>query len=133
MRGAAAWRGLVAARDGCLGWSVCDAGRRETKGSRDETWGLDDALDLDEVEAHDVSKAVAPRRTGEAKWRRVTRSRRSPQAGQRANVSADVRANRKLLADAMRARGFIPYDKEWWHFTLRNEPFPNSYFDFPVR
>ena len=33
----------------------------------------------------------------------------------------------------MRARGFIPYDKEWWHFTLRNEPFPNSYFDFPVR
>jgi D-alanyl-D-alanine dipeptidase len=57
----------------------------------------------------------------------------SPQSGQRGNVSAEARANRKILADAMRARGFIPYDKEWWHFTLRNEPFPNSYFDFPVR
>jgi D-alanyl-D-alanine dipeptidase len=57
----------------------------------------------------------------------------SPQSGQHGKVSADARANRKLLADAMRARGFIPYDKEWWHFTLRNEPFPNSYFDFPVR
>jgi D-alanyl-D-alanine dipeptidase len=57
----------------------------------------------------------------------------SPQSGQGGKVSAEARANRKLLADAMRARGFIPYDKEWWHFTLRNEPFPNSYFDFPVR
>jgi len=57
----------------------------------------------------------------------------SPQSGQHGKVSAEARANRKLLADAMRARGFIPYDKEWWHFTLRNEPFPNSYFDFPVR
>jgi D-alanyl-D-alanine dipeptidase len=57
----------------------------------------------------------------------------SPQSGVSGKVSADARANRKILADAMRARGFIPYDKEWWHFTLRNEPFPNSYFDFPVR
>ncbi len=48
-------------------------------------------------------------------------------------VSPQARANRLLLANAMRARGFIPYDKEWWHFTLRNEPFPNSYFDFPVK
>jgi D-alanyl-D-alanine dipeptidase len=57
----------------------------------------------------------------------------SPQSGQHGKVSAEARANRKILADAMRARGFMPYDKEWWHFTLRNEPFPNSYFDFPVR
>jgi D-alanyl-D-alanine dipeptidase len=57
----------------------------------------------------------------------------SPQSGQNGKVSAEARANRKILADAMRVRGFIPYDKEWWHFTLRNEPFPNSYFDFPVR
>lgn len=57
----------------------------------------------------------------------------SPESGQTGKVSAEARANRKILADAMRARGFIPYDKEWWHFTLRNEPFPNSYFDFPVR
>jgi zinc D-Ala-D-Ala dipeptidase len=31
------------------------------------------------------------------------------------------------------AAGFRPYNKEWWHFTLANEPFPNTYFDFPVR
>ena len=57
----------------------------------------------------------------------------SPQSGLRGHVSAQARANRKLLADAMRARGFIPYEKEWWHFTLRNEPYPGSYFDFVVR
>lgn len=49
------------------------------------------------------------------------------------SVSAEARANRRLLADAMRRRGFIPYAKEWWHFTLRGEPFPDTYFDFPVR
>jgi D-alanyl-D-alanine dipeptidase len=42
-------------------------------------------------------------------------------------------ANRMLLAAAMRARGFRGYDKEWWHFTLRGEPFPQTYFDFPVQ
>jgi zinc D-Ala-D-Ala dipeptidase len=50
-----------------------------------------------------------------------------------ATVSAEARANRALLAAAMRRRGFRPYDKEWWHFTLRGEPFPATYFDFPVR
>ena len=33
----------------------------------------------------------------------------------------------------MRRNGFRPYEKEWWHFTLSGEPFPNTYFDFPVR
>jgi zinc D-Ala-D-Ala dipeptidase len=50
-----------------------------------------------------------------------------------ANVSAEAKANRALLAAAMRRRGFRPYDKEWWHFTLAHEPFPDTYFDFPVR
>ncbi len=49
------------------------------------------------------------------------------------SVSAEARANRALLAQAMRRRGFRAYDKEWWHFTLRGEPFPQSTFDFPVR
>ncbi len=57
----------------------------------------------------------------------------SSQSGLYGRVGAQARANRKLLADAMRARGFLPYAKEWWHFTLQNEPFPDSYFDFPVR
>jgi D-alanyl-D-alanine dipeptidase len=38
-----------------------------------------------------------------------------------------------LLAATMQRHGFRGYPKEWWHFTLRNEPFANSYFDFPVQ
>ena len=49
------------------------------------------------------------------------------------SIGAEARANRILLATAMRRRGFRPYDKEWWHFTLRHEPFPETYFDFPVK
>ena len=41
--------------------------------------------------------------------------------------------NRQILADAMKKHGFIPYSKEWWHFTLAREPFPDTYFDFPVK
>jgi len=48
-------------------------------------------------------------------------------------ISAEQHANRMLLAAAMRRHGFRGYDKAWWHFTLRNEPFPAPYFDFPVR
>ena len=48
-------------------------------------------------------------------------------------VSAEARKNRALLADAMRRHGFVRYVKEWWHFTLRAEPFPATYFDFPVK
>ena len=47
-------------------------------------------------------------------------------------VGPEQHANRMLLAAAMRRHGFYGYDKEWWHFTLRNEPFPATYFDFPV-
>jgi D-alanyl-D-alanine dipeptidase len=48
-------------------------------------------------------------------------------------ISAEQHANRMLLAAAMRRHGFRGYDKEWWHFTLRNEPYPHTFFDFPVR
>ena len=48
-------------------------------------------------------------------------------------VSPEQHANRILLATAMRRRGFRGYDREWWHFTLAREPFPDTYFDFPVR
>ncbi|MBT9290088.1 M15 family metallopeptidase [Hyphomicrobiaceae bacterium 22] len=41
--------------------------------------------------------------------------------------------NRARLAQAMQAAGFVGYAKEWWHFTLSPEPFPETYFDFPVR
>ena len=41
--------------------------------------------------------------------------------------------NRLVLRTAMLRHGFLPIDSEWWHFTLANEPFPDTYFDFPIR
>lgn len=40
--------------------------------------------------------------------------------------------NRMVLRQAMLSHGFKPLDSEWWHFTLENEPFPDTYFTFPV-
>jgi len=40
--------------------------------------------------------------------------------------------NRNILRDAMVNAGFEPYPEEWWHYTLRDEPYPDTYFDFPV-
>ena len=48
-------------------------------------------------------------------------------------VSEEARRNRALLVGAMTRGGFRPYHKEWWHYTLANEPFPDTYFNFPVR
>ena len=48
-------------------------------------------------------------------------------------VSEEARKNRALLVGAMTRGGFRPYHKEWWHYTLANEPFPDTYFNFPVR
>ena len=42
------------------------------------------------------------------------------------------RENRALLQRLMTDRGFAPYAEEWWHFTLKNEPYPDTYFTFPV-
>lgn len=42
------------------------------------------------------------------------------------------KANRLLLRGIMGKHGFEPHDYEWWHFTLTGEPFPDTYFDFPV-
>ena len=41
--------------------------------------------------------------------------------------------NRMVLRTAMLRHGFDGLDSEWWHFTLRNEPYPDTYFDFPIR
>ena len=40
--------------------------------------------------------------------------------------------NRMFLQKAMVRNGFMPIDCEWWHFTLENEPYPDTYFNFPV-
>lgn len=39
---------------------------------------------------------------------------------------------RNLLRSAMRKHGFYEFDKEWWHYTLENEPFPTTFFNFPI-
>ena len=40
--------------------------------------------------------------------------------------------NRMMLQRVMVRGGFVPINCEWWHFTLNNEPYPDTYFDFPV-
>ena len=47
-------------------------------------------------------------------------------------ISDEQYANRMLLREAMLAHGFKPLETEWWHFTLVEEPFPDTYFTFPV-
>ena len=50
-----------------------------------------------------------------------------------AGLTPEQQANRALLRDAMLRHGFRAIKTEWWHFTLQEEPFPDTYFDFPVR
>lgn len=56
----------------------------------------------------------------------------SPKSGADGDVSAEAKANRAILLDAMAAAGFNNYAPEWWHFTLAGEPHRNESFDFPV-
>jgi D-alanyl-D-alanine dipeptidase len=48
-------------------------------------------------------------------------------------LTPEERDNRKMLVDVMARHGFKNYDKEWWHYTLENEPFPDTVFDFPIK
>ncbi len=48
-------------------------------------------------------------------------------------VTPQQRANRMFLYHMMRKHGFKPHEKEWWHFTLENEPYPDQYFDTPIQ
>ena len=47
-------------------------------------------------------------------------------------ITPAQKANRELLTDVMVGHGWIPMDNEWWHFTLGDEPYPDTYFSFPV-
>ena len=47
-------------------------------------------------------------------------------------IGLQERANRLLLQRLMLAHGFVQSPLEWWHFTLRSEPYPGRYFDFPL-
>src|SRR5690606_31548901 len=48
-------------------------------------------------------------------------------------ISPRQTRNREILLRAMQDAGFRSYSEEWWHYTLRNEPHPKTYFDFPVK
>ena len=48
-------------------------------------------------------------------------------------VTAEQFRNRMILRRAMLRHGFKPYECEWWHFTLKDEPYPDTYFTFPVK
>ena len=47
-------------------------------------------------------------------------------------LSKEQKKNRKIVHDAMVKAGFKGIDSEWWHYTLKNEPYPDTYFDFDV-
>lgn len=48
-------------------------------------------------------------------------------------LTSSQKKNRLKLKTIMEKHGFKPYNKEWWHYTLINEPFKETYFDFPVK
>ena len=50
-----------------------------------------------------------------------------------ASITETQYVNRMLLQRSMEKHGFLHLPTEWWHFTLDGEPFPDTYFDFPVR
>ena len=47
-------------------------------------------------------------------------------------VTDEQHENRMILQKAMVRNGFLPLDCEWWHFMLGDEPYPNTFFEFPV-
>ncbi|MEN8186970.1 MAG: M15 family metallopeptidase [Bacteroidota bacterium] len=47
-------------------------------------------------------------------------------------ITKNQHALRLLLKRRMEKEGFKSYEKEWWHFTLKDEPYPDTYFDFPI-
>ena len=48
-------------------------------------------------------------------------------------ITQEQYAHRMILREAMLRHGFKPLESEWWHFTLKNEPFPDTYFNFPIK
>jgi peptidyl-dipeptidase Dcp len=48
-------------------------------------------------------------------------------------ITEEQRENRRLLKGLMEKHGFAAYPEEWWHYTLKDEPYPDKYFNFPVQ
>lgn len=72
--------------------------------------------------------------TGEYLGTRTSSSAKDGAGGDvRAPITEQQFKNRMILRNAMLRHGFKPLDSEWWHFTLRNEPYPDTYFNIPVK
>lgn len=52
--------------------------------------------------------------------------------GDNLNINEQAYENRQMLRALMQEYGFVPYPDEWWHFTLKDEPYPHTYFNFAV-
>lgn len=50
-----------------------------------------------------------------------------------AKITPQQEASRNILRDVMVKNGFKPLSEEWWHFTLTDEPYPDTYFDFVIK
>lgn len=49
-----------------------------------------------------------------------------------ADLTPAQKRNREYLKETMISAGFAPYSEEWWHYRLKDEPYPDTYFDFPI-
>lgn len=47
-------------------------------------------------------------------------------------ITEEEQQNRQILRELMEEGGFVPYENEWWHYSLKNEPYPDAYFDFVI-
>lgn len=57
----------------------------------------------------------------------------SPVSGHHyADLTSAQKQNRAYLKRVMEEAGFAPYSEEWWHYRLEDEPYPDTYFDFPI-
>jgi len=105
-------------------------------------------LDLTLVPIDDEAKATMPGDTGEPRPCTAPQEGHAPDGSLamgtsfdcfdvKANTAAlglskEEQENRALLVETMQAHGFKNYPKEWWHFTLEPEPYPDTVFDFPI-
>ena len=97
------------------------------------------ALDASKTPAHDEAKptpCTAPQKS-EAPDGSLAMGTSFDCFDVKANTAAlgltkEERENRGVLVEAMQVHGFKNYPKEWWHFTLQPEPYPNTIFDFPI-
>jgi CubicO group peptidase (beta-lactamase class C family) len=84
-------------------------------------------VDLTLLQCDDRDAACTPLDMGTGfDWFATLANTDSPEA------TADQRANRHVLLDAMAAQGFRNYPMEWWHYTLQPEPTPHTLYDVPV-